>query len=298
MISASTKALPRSLMENDWKVLLQRIRTGRCIPFLGAGACHGTLPLGGDIAAQWASDNNYPLDDRNDLAHVAQFLAVEYDPYFPKIDLVDKLMRVPPPDFAGLDEPHALLADLPLPIYMTTNYDNFMVQALKRAGRAPRTDYCAWNKFIRGQGSVFDDGFRPDVPNPLVYHLHGGIAVIESMVLTEDDYLDFLVTVARETSVLPHPIEKALAESSLLFLGYRLADWDFRVLFRSLITYMERSLSKVHISVQLVPVGDKASEEQTVHALKYLDKYFGKSDVKVYWGTCREFSAELRSRWI
>jgi hypothetical protein len=287
---------PRSLEEKDWKVLLQRIRTGRCIPFLGAGACHGTLPLGGDIASQWARDNDYPLDDKNDLARVSQFLAVEYDPYWPKLDIVEQLSRTQPPNFTLPDEPHALLAELPLPVYMTTNYDNFMVQALARANRAPKTEYCRWNRFLQGQPSIFDNGFDPNVANPLVYHLHGAMPVVESMVLTEDDYLDFLVNLAHENSMIPHQLQKALAESSLLFLGYKLVDWDFRVLFRSLITYMERSLSKVHMSVQLVPVGDVASEEQKFHALSYLDKYFGKSDVKVYWGTCREFSLELRDR--
>jgi hypothetical protein len=45
-------------------------------------------------------------------------------------------------------------------------------------------------------------------------------------------------------------------------------------------------------------MGHKAIAMPTgvLHALNYLDKYFGKSDVKVYWGSCRDFSRELRAR--
>jgi hypothetical protein len=290
---------PRSLQEKDWRVLLQRIKVGRCIPFLGAGACHGTLPLGGEVASQWAQDHNYPLDDRNDLAHVAQFLAVEYDSYWPKIEIQQQFKKVAPPNFAEVNEPHGILAELPLPLYMTTNYDDFMVQALQSPPRnkAPRQEYCRWNRFLQDQPSVFESDFKPAIATPLVYHLHGHTGVLESLVLTEDDYLDFLVNISKDEKLLPYQIQKSLAESSLLFLGYRLADWDFRVLFRSLITYMERSLAKLHISAQLVPVGAVATEEQKQNALRYLDEYFGKLDVRVYWGTCREFAAELRRRW-
>ena len=37
-----------------------------------------------------------------------------------------------PPDFSVLAEPHRAVADLQLPVYITTNYDNFMLAALQR----------------------------------------------------------------------------------------------------------------------------------------------------------------------
>ena len=76
--------MPKTLEEKDWTMLLRRIEKGKCTPFLGAGACYGSLPLGGDIARKWAADYGYPLGDCNDLVRVAQFLAVQNDPMFPK----------------------------------------------------------------------------------------------------------------------------------------------------------------------------------------------------------------------
>ena len=40
-------------------------------------------------------------------------------------------------------------------------------------------------------------GFVPTPANPLVYHLHGHLEMPQSLVLTEDDYLEFLVRISR-----------------------------------------------------------------------------------------------------
>ncbi|HEU0021578.1 MAG TPA: hypothetical protein VFR55_07905 [Dehalococcoidia bacterium] len=108
--------MPDILQERDWTLLLRRIKDGKCTPFLGAGACFGALPLGGEIARQWAEKYRYPLEDRGDLARVAQYLVVQYDPMFPKEEILKYFEDVEPPDFAAPDEPHGVLAGLPLPV--------------------------------------------------------------------------------------------------------------------------------------------------------------------------------------
>ncbi len=75
------------MRDADWERLLRRIQTGRCTPFLGAGVGFGALPLGGAIAREWADRYEYPLDDRDDLARVAQFVAVIEDPIWPKEEI-------------------------------------------------------------------------------------------------------------------------------------------------------------------------------------------------------------------
>jgi len=291
-----------TLSEKDWNLLLRRIRDGRCTPFLGAGACYGVLPLGAEIAQRWAKTSGYPLEDRRDLARVAQYRGVIEDPMSPKEALVREFGEARPPDFREPDEPHAMLAGLPLPIYLTTNYDDFMWRALKEGARKePKQELCRWNKYLENLPSAFDGDFEPTVATPVVYHLHGHTGHPESLVLTEDDYLDFLVNLgkdesreAREQKFLPPRIQQALTGASLLFLGYSIADWDFRVLFRSLVGYLERSITRAHISVQLLP---QVSEELEDKAQQYLDAYFGETKIRVFWGTCREFVAELKDRW-
>jgi hypothetical protein len=291
--------MPNTLEERDWRLLLRRIKAGKCTPFLGAGACLGALPLGGDIAQEWAQDHHYPLEDCSDLARVAQFLAVQYDPMFPKEEILEQwFKKVAPPDFTEADEPHSVLADLPLPIYMTTNYDDFMVQALKKRNKDPKRELCCWNELVKGQQSIFasEPDFEPTPANPVVFHLHGHNEVPESLVLTEDDYLDFLVNISRDQALLPPQIRIAMAGTSLLFIGYSLTDWDFRVLFRGLVTSTELSLRRISVTVQLPPVPSDAPESTRQRVQKYLDKYFNRIDVRVYWGTAREFAADLRQR--
>ena len=68
-----------NLSDQEWKTLLRRIRNGNCTAFLGAGVNDGILPLGKDIAREWAKEYEYPLGDCADLVRVAQFMAVTND---------------------------------------------------------------------------------------------------------------------------------------------------------------------------------------------------------------------------
>lgn len=300
--------MPERLGEADWKLLLKRIEEGRCTPFLGAGACYGTLPLGSTIAEDWAKEEGFPLDDCTDLAKVAQFLAVKYDAIHPKDKLIEQFRDVAAPDFDDPYEPHRVLADLPLPIYITTNYDDFLYRALGQSTYAPGfkkkplREICKWNKQVAAKFGPRPRTLRTsqlagDVKNPIVFHLHGHTELAESMVLTEDDYLDFLINLSRDDDLLPHRIQQAFTTTSLLFIGYSLSDWNFRVLFRSIVGYLDKSLLRAHISVQLAPVKNDASDEQRKRAEDYLNRYFEDLKIRVYWGTAREFVRELSNRW-
>jgi hypothetical protein len=290
--------MPNMLEEKDWKLLLRRIKDGKCTPFLGAGACCEKIPIGSQIANEWAKKYEYPMEDSYDLIRVAQFVAVTEDAMTPKEEICKKinelLKEVTPKYFEIPDELHGVLADLPLPVYITTNYDDLMVRALKSRGKTPNQEICRWNKCLMQRKQTSSD-FDPTPEKPLVFHLHGFCEIPESLVLTDDDYLDFLVAISMEQNLLPPRIQEAFTSTSLLFLGYRIADWDFKVLFRILAGYLERSISRTHISVQLVP--GNVSETQKEKAQEYLDSYFAELHIQVYWHDCREFAAELKTRW-
>lgn len=293
--------MPYRLSESDWKLLAGRIKAGKCTPFIGAGACYGTLPTASTIAKDWAEKEGFPFDDCTDLAKVAQFLSVKYDPMKPKDMFIEEFGHIAAPSFDDPYEPHRVLADLPLPVYITTNYDNFLFQALTRAEyngkkKTPQREFCKWNRPIGGgipQARRRSPRLDGDIEKPLVFHLHGHMGVPASMVLTEDDYLDFLIKIGKDSSLLPSRIEEAFTTTSLLFVGYSLNDWNFRVLFRNVVSYLDLSIRRVHISVQLLPLRDTASEAQKRSAEEYLDRYFSKLDIRIYWGNAREFVEEL-----
>jgi hypothetical protein len=207
------------------------------------------------------------------------------------------------PDFRAQDQPHALLADLRLPIYITTNYDDFMYQALLDRGRAPQRAICPWytknQAEIREATALFrkDAGYNPESMRPIVYHLHGHYTIPESLVVTEDDYIDFLVRLSGDPGLLPPVIQSALMSKMLLFVGYGLADWTFRVIFRGLLSTRPPWAGHSHVSVQLPPSSSGALDERPARIQEYLGRYFGEQNISICWKAARDFSAELRRRW-
>lgn len=156
--------------------------------------------------------------------------------------------------------------------------------------------------FFSSQDSVpsvfdLDPYYEPTQQEPLVYHLHGIETVPASIVLSEDDYLDFLVKVSWDNTAIPPRISEALTDSSLLLLGYQLQDWDFRVIFRGLISRKRSTRRLLSLAIQL-SLGQEQSEiRSTDEAEDYLEKYFDKANFKIYWGETEEFTDELWAYW-
>lgn len=133
--------------------------------------------------------------------------------------------------------------------------------------------------------------------DPVVLHLFGTDEDLLSMVLTEDDHLDYLARISRDYQfLLPTEIQARLAETSLLFLGYNLEDLELKVILRGLLPHIDLDKwGMMHVAVQLEPsVADRASHEEVVN---YFKRYFSKSKIDVYWGSTGQFISDLHSRW-
>jgi hypothetical protein len=288
--------------DRDWEILLGRIRNGTCTPFLGAGASAHILPTAAKLAGDWASNLDYPLPER-DLARVAQYMAITGDPLYPK-ELVAKVCT--DVDLAAALQPgdcYDIISDLDLPIYITTNYDDLLMHALRNKRKVPELLLCPWHKSLRELASE-TYMYTPSPARPAVYYLHGSAQEPGSIVITEDDYLDFIVWVtdswrrqASDSYIAP-ALKAAFAKNSLLFIGYSQNDWNFRVLMRS-IRQTGASLKATNIAVQLSPFDSDATEVDKEKVSDYLTKYFTEihdKPVKLYWGTAQEFLTDLKDR--
>lgn len=281
--------------------LLRALRSGQCVPLLGAGACYGTIALGGDIAEKWATRSDYPLDDMRDLPAVMQYLAtIEYagDAIQLKEDfLTEEVSRAATPDFTAQDQIHAALARFPLPLYVTTNYDSFMLEALEHAGKQPAKVISPWFDT--------DTDFRepeeePTVDRPWVYYLHGHQSEPQSLVLTEDDYIGFLVRLARgerhrDADARSRPVAQYVLQSlrrkRLLFVGYSLRDWTFLVLFRTLLHGVLHGQQRTHVSVQVDP-----GQRNPPQARAYWERYLDHQRIQVFWESAQEFTTRMNDR--
>jgi len=278
-----------------WRMLLDRIRKGKCTPFLGPGLSATVVKSEREIAKQWAEDHDYPLGEAEDLAQVAQFLSlVEYDTGYVKESMMegwfDDVART---NFQNISTMHALLAKLPLPLYVSACYDDFMVAALKQQRKQPV------RLLYDEETTLSNNDITPD--RPLLYHLYGHYENPTAAILTEDDYLDYLVKVAKKDIVFPPPVERRITTTTLMFVGFEISHWNFRVLFRILAGYLERNTSITHIAVQVAPSsGDKAvsgAEDREKRVHEYLKRYFERLKIHVYVGETVDFIDELTSQW-
>ena len=281
---------------DNWKLLLTAISKNRCTPFLGAGASAGVLPVGKKLAQSWADEFKYPFSDSTNLPRVAQYVGVMNGAQLPQYR-IEEAFADKSPDFDNPDEPHRVLAELELPIYITTNYDSFMVKALEARGKKPRPEICQWHT-VRIPKDKRETGVRtknPSPEKPVVYHLHGSLDDLNSMVVTEDDYLNFLITIS-EQKVLPSYIKRAFAPDRVfLFIGYSLEDMSFKVLFRKLGQEITTSAGDRHIAVQL-QASEGLTADQKEKQREFLQRLFQTQKVKVYWGDASKFLRRLRQR--
>jgi hypothetical protein len=301
-----------------------RVKEGVCTPVIGSGvAGEGILPDREVLAQDWVARRQMPVSERSrrDLATVAQYLSVDSGSDMPRIELRQHIRRdlrdfheehLPSLDWedaplAGLigevgrhcrtqdgdDDLHTILASLRLPIYITTSWTSLLEDALEDAGRRPMVRYFNWHRQTQDADDIPPE---IDVREPLVYHLFGTIDHPESTVITEDEYFAWLRAWMKRVDKgegLPGVVRMALTAQSLMFVGYRLADWEFRVLFQSIKGFEGSAQLRLrrHVGVQFRPETTTIDPEA---AQDYLENYFGEDHVDIYWGSCKAFLHDLR----
>ncbi|HSF50005.1 MAG TPA: SIR2 family protein, partial [Nitrososphaeraceae archaeon] len=292
-----------SLKEDDWDNLIYYIKEQQCVPFVGADTWSSKGVLS-NLSEDWTALYDYPFEDSSQLSRVAQFIAIDKgDPMYPKRALSKMLREIKPPDFSKVkDSPYLTLSSLNLPIYITTNYDHTLEEALRFHKKNPQSEVCRWFDDLKtyldnaNKRSILKSSkYQPSRDEPLVYHLHGDMDIPQSMVLTERDYIQFVINLSKEKEkyIFPPILRAALATSSLLFIGYSLEELNFRIIFQAVLGLQVGDLRETSISVQLPP---RLSQNKQKKALKYLREYIKDQKVYVYWGNSESFCNDLSKR--
>lgn len=319
-----------------WNTVLQRIDVRKCTPILGPALSDGLVGSRQHIASRWADHWQIPMapHNREDLAKVTQYLTVYQDIQFPRLELTRYVRRLFRKEYADrlpasvldgpsldriiaeagrlqrqenpavldgggdrLPDPYAVMAELPFPLYITTSWTSLLEEALTDADRKPNIDSFAWNEQVDSEPGGLPTGPEATDANPFVYRLFGQVDDPDSLVLTEDDHYAWLESwTANRTVSVPNEVTGALVSTTLLFLGFRLDDSDFRVLFHGIkaLKGSDRLKRYSHVGVQLNPESQLIEPEA---AQEYLESYFGPDKVSIYWGSTRQFLAELHQRW-
>jgi hypothetical protein len=308
------------------------LRERKLVPVLGPALTQHLLPSPAEITRLWCQQvpvrsSAYVLEGRNDLPRVAKLVQIrKTDPYMALMTLYRKRflemhgvsdeqyqgmtltdvaqkfpLRPPNPDE---DEPHVLLARMPIRNYLTTNYDPFMSIALERTPlgatggifRKPRRERCRWHETDEppDHSSGYDSAGTYE--EPLVFHLFGEDRAWSSLVLTEDDYLDYLRNVNWSSDEkpwrIPLQLRSELTESMLLFLGFRAFDLSFRVLFKAVILNLQRVRQDSRYAVLQMDPGESPEQERR-ELQQFLNNDLLNWKVNVVWGSVQEFLSTL-----
>ncbi len=314
--------------ESTWSSLELQLSQRAITPVLGPGLASAILGSRPEVARRWVERWQMPISphDQGDLAKVAQYLRVRSSPgtvwlamqqhlmteiqerrsLAPGDDpiwaLPNEMVQGPNPEPAILEvgrrlrqadegDPYRVMAKLEVGIYITSGWTDLLQEALKEQGRRPITMIFPWNSRIPNIRT------RPSATpeTPLVYHLFGRLDNPSSLVLSEDDYFTWLAAWINARRSIPPSVQKALTAIPLLFLGYSLDDWDFRIVFQSIKSFGGSDLlnQNLHVGVQLSPESHTIEPEA---AQEYLETYFGADRISIYWGKTRTFLDELRNR--
>jgi hypothetical protein len=311
-----------------WRRLLQPVAHGKVVPIIGPRLLETAHGGSHETALRLATHNQYPLAEHewDDLPRVTQYLRVKESRYNVVQAYQDQLLHnvleqhrdwlpaeeIPPANpkpklgkLLGLvgdhlrnspTDPHRILAELRASVYVTTNFDPLLERALKANDRMPQQLVTRWRCQANPVSADEMTVAEPTEQAPLVYHAFGafGPSSHDGLVLTEDDYFDYLLKTA-EDKLIPDEVQSALVDNSLLFLGFRLTDWHFRVLFRLMMSLPGRDRLKnyCHVAVQLDP--DLQTMADAERAKVYLADYFGKEpNIEIFWGSSEEFLTALR----
>jgi hypothetical protein len=171
-----------------------------------------------------------------------------------------------------------------------------MTMALRARRREAIQEVARWNSEVKRKAGRFNAN-QPSQVRPLVFHLHGHTGLAASMVLTDDDYVEFVAALARDlNTVVPPTVQDALSFHSLLFIGYSLTDWNFHVLLRLLMRSLAGAPRRLNVSVQL-PNKDLIIKRREDDAKRFIADSLGASNVYIHWGEAKPFLVELKERY-
>ncbi len=141
------------------------------------------------------------------------------------------------------------LAEMGFPLVITTNYDQLFERALIAVGKQPRV------AVYKPNPEVTDDYRDPTAESPIVFKIHGDIQRPETIVITDEDYIQFVLRMSDKDPYDPVPLtlKYYLTGWTTLFVGYSLLDYNLRLLFKTLRWKIDRASAPDMYSVDYHP---------------------------------------------
>ena len=232
----------------------ESIVSGRCVPIVGTGIYQREALSARSLASALLRDDpGWPdfMQGQLSLATVAQYrerFDGSRDAFLrhlrAEIEEESRTAR----DMPVLD----LLAMMPAPVIVSVTYDRLLEDRLNRDGRK----YAVVSHVIRSYEGTHDgsllvirpnaepvicaaDRFQLEPDETVIYKPQGSVFVadsvsadleIDTMVVTEVDHVLFLQYLKNQETGVPASITRRFRRSPLLFLGYEMDEWQYRLM--------------------------------------------------------------------
>lgn len=191
-------------------------------------------------------------------------------------------------------------------LIITTNYDRLMEKALQEADEHPEVIV----QRVRGFNEDEQEEVRQQMAKPggrIVYKMHGTFLetkpaknktevshqegangteerredLASQLIIGEDDYIEFLTVIGKPQIGVPDPVKMLMVDSTLLFLGYGMDDWDFRTLHKGLIEGLTPNKRRKSFAIQKDPTDA-------------MIRFWDKKHVQIYNMDLYDFAEELK----
>lgn len=241
--------------------LLEEVRKGNVVLMCGAGisVSQGGLPSGGQLAQEMAARAGLGDVGRMTLPEVAQAYELEMGT---QSLIAYVTSRIEDAGHVPLTA-HQLIAQLPFKRIITTNWDTLLEEAWREA-KKPVV------KVVRDPEIAYADEGKI-----LLIKLHGSVEQKDTLVITGDDYYDVFSRLP-ETANL---VRSYFATQTVLFLGFGLADEDFKRLYHEVVRHLGKHKRRAY-AVQLNPT-------------PLTQKYWQQKNVQVIAADAAEFLEEV-----
>ncbi len=277
--SSPEKIQKRHQYEMRVRNIASAVRNGKCILFLGS-ASHAASPpnsiysypeaecppVGSQLSERLAKKCGYPDEDRWNLQRVSWYY--EWQSGF-RSELVREVsdavhkrsldVQGPEGETSAELKPSPVLrglAELGFPIVITTNYDQLYEKALDAASSlgATRTyTKCVYSPIhtVRTE----DCAPKPSGATPYLLKIHGDLDEPDSIVITDEDYIQFILRMSDKDPYRPvgEKVRYFLKTWPTLFIGYRLSDYNLRLLFKMLRRQLGEAMIPPSFAVDLKP---------------------------------------------
>jgi len=221
--------------------IAESVRAGQCILFLGAGVHHAPPragfvypaahrpPMGSALSRALATETDFERTFPNESVTNLQRVSLYYERQRSRSALISRIRaevhknRRPSPILRAL-------ARMNFPLIITTNYDQLFERALEREQKQPRISVYSPDRFTMTRD------YTPASAQPFLFKIHGDIDDPDSLVITDEDYIQFVMRMTDRDPFNPVPetFVYHLKRWPTLFLGYSLMDYNLRLLFKSL----------------------------------------------------------------